>query len=186
MDQVIFVQQAGANRHEHICESLELFGKQGAARTSPRGARSARPPSASGWPRPASARSRGARRPRAPDPDYVITPQGEPRSGAGDRGRARAPDRTAPATPAALRRTACSRRASRAFARARPRPQRRAARAHRRVDRRRWESSSRRWSASFVPEKANGFSGEIQYELTTSNGARSRLGPADRGRAARA
>jgi len=27
VDQVIFVQQAGANKHEHICESLELFGK---------------------------------------------------------------------------------------------------------------------------------------------------------------
>jgi alkanesulfonate monooxygenase SsuD/methylene tetrahydromethanopterin reductase-like flavin-dependent oxidoreductase (luciferase family) len=27
VDQVIFVLQAGPNRHEHICESLELFGK---------------------------------------------------------------------------------------------------------------------------------------------------------------
>ena len=26
VDQVIFIQQAGLNRHEHICESLELFG----------------------------------------------------------------------------------------------------------------------------------------------------------------
>ena len=26
VDQVIFIQQAGRNRHEHICESLELFG----------------------------------------------------------------------------------------------------------------------------------------------------------------
>ena len=25
MDQVVFVQQAGNNRHEHICASLELF-----------------------------------------------------------------------------------------------------------------------------------------------------------------
>ena len=25
VDQVIFIQQAGRNRHEHICESLELF-----------------------------------------------------------------------------------------------------------------------------------------------------------------
>src|SRR5258706_13916474 len=25
VDQVIFLQQAGRNRHEHICESLELF-----------------------------------------------------------------------------------------------------------------------------------------------------------------
>ncbi len=28
VDQVIFIQQAGRNRHEHICESLELFGAQ--------------------------------------------------------------------------------------------------------------------------------------------------------------
>jgi alkanesulfonate monooxygenase SsuD/methylene tetrahydromethanopterin reductase-like flavin-dependent oxidoreductase (luciferase family) len=28
VDQVIFVMQAGPNRHEHICESIELFGEQ--------------------------------------------------------------------------------------------------------------------------------------------------------------
>ncbi len=28
VDQVIFLQQVGRNRHEHICESLELFGKE--------------------------------------------------------------------------------------------------------------------------------------------------------------
>ncbi len=28
VDQVVFVLQAGANRHEHICESLELFGAE--------------------------------------------------------------------------------------------------------------------------------------------------------------
>jgi len=28
VDQVIFVQQSGANRHEHICDSLELFGRE--------------------------------------------------------------------------------------------------------------------------------------------------------------
>ena len=28
VDQVIFVQQAGRNRHEHIMESLELFGRE--------------------------------------------------------------------------------------------------------------------------------------------------------------
>ena len=25
MDQIIFVQQVGRNRHDHICEALELF-----------------------------------------------------------------------------------------------------------------------------------------------------------------
>ena len=28
IDQVIFLQQAGKNRHEHICESLELFAAE--------------------------------------------------------------------------------------------------------------------------------------------------------------
>jgi alkanesulfonate monooxygenase SsuD/methylene tetrahydromethanopterin reductase-like flavin-dependent oxidoreductase (luciferase family) len=28
VDQVIFIQQAGLNEHEHICQSLELFGKE--------------------------------------------------------------------------------------------------------------------------------------------------------------
>jgi alkanesulfonate monooxygenase SsuD/methylene tetrahydromethanopterin reductase-like flavin-dependent oxidoreductase (luciferase family) len=28
VDQVVFIQQAGLNRHEHICESLEIFGTQ--------------------------------------------------------------------------------------------------------------------------------------------------------------
>ena len=28
VDQIIFLQQAGKNRHDHICESLELFGKE--------------------------------------------------------------------------------------------------------------------------------------------------------------
>jgi alkanesulfonate monooxygenase SsuD/methylene tetrahydromethanopterin reductase-like flavin-dependent oxidoreductase (luciferase family) len=28
VDQIIFLQQGGKNRHEHICESLELFGKE--------------------------------------------------------------------------------------------------------------------------------------------------------------
>jgi hypothetical protein len=28
VDQVVFIQQGGNNRHEHICESLELFAAQ--------------------------------------------------------------------------------------------------------------------------------------------------------------
>ena len=28
VDQVTFIQQAGMNKHEHICESLELFAKE--------------------------------------------------------------------------------------------------------------------------------------------------------------
>lgn len=35
VDQVIFVLQAGRNRHEHICESLELFGREVLPRFTP-------------------------------------------------------------------------------------------------------------------------------------------------------
>ena len=28
VDQVTFIQQAGRNKHEHICESLEIFAKE--------------------------------------------------------------------------------------------------------------------------------------------------------------
>jgi len=28
VDQLIFVSQAGRNRHEHVCESLELFARE--------------------------------------------------------------------------------------------------------------------------------------------------------------
>ena len=68
VDQVIFVLQAGPNLHEHICESIELFG----GRVAPlfaegaRGARAGeggaagRPPSSGRWP---AARPRARRRP---------------------------------------------------------------------------------------------------------------------------
>jgi alkanesulfonate monooxygenase SsuD/methylene tetrahydromethanopterin reductase-like flavin-dependent oxidoreductase (luciferase family)/putative sterol carrier protein len=36
VDQVIFVSQAGRNRHEHICESLELFGERVLPEFAPR------------------------------------------------------------------------------------------------------------------------------------------------------
>ena len=28
VNQIIFVKQSGRNRHDHICESLELFGRE--------------------------------------------------------------------------------------------------------------------------------------------------------------
>ena len=43
VDQVIFLQQAGRNRHEHICESLELFAARGAARVRGQGRRARAP-----------------------------------------------------------------------------------------------------------------------------------------------
>ena len=43
VDQVAFIQQGGRNRHEHICEALELFAERGDGRVQ-----GARRPSASG------------------------------------------------------------------------------------------------------------------------------------------
>jgi alkanesulfonate monooxygenase SsuD/methylene tetrahydromethanopterin reductase-like flavin-dependent oxidoreductase (luciferase family)/putative sterol carrier protein len=77
VDQVIFVMQAGRNRHEHICESLELFGRE----VLPRFAKDAEPKEKAKSDKYAEAASKAlARRaPRRTMPgDYVVTTQGEP------------------------------------------------------------------------------------------------------------
>ena len=85
VDQVIFVSQAGKNQHEHICESIELFGKE----VLPRFAERADEADKAKAERLAEACAAAlARREPASDvdPDYVINPQGEARPawGAGD------------------------------------------------------------------------------------------------------
>jgi alkanesulfonate monooxygenase SsuD/methylene tetrahydromethanopterin reductase-like flavin-dependent oxidoreductase (luciferase family)/putative sterol carrier protein len=76
VDQVIFVSQAGRNRHEHICESLELFGRE----VLPRFAEQADRKDSERRERMAEARERALLR-RAParhmDGDYVIAAQSE-------------------------------------------------------------------------------------------------------------
>jgi alkanesulfonate monooxygenase SsuD/methylene tetrahydromethanopterin reductase-like flavin-dependent oxidoreductase (luciferase family) len=73
VDQIIFVLQAGKNRHEHICEAIELFAERVlprfAGRHHDRGERLA-----------AACERALARRepPRAAPPEYVISPQSEP------------------------------------------------------------------------------------------------------------
>ncbi len=83
VDQVIFVSQAGRNRHEHICESLELlarevlpcFAEKAEAREREKAARLA----------PAIERALGRRAPaRASAGGYVISPQEEPSPAYGD------------------------------------------------------------------------------------------------------
>ena len=62
VDQVIFVQQSGINRHEHICESLETVRRRAACRNSRRATRSAPSSrSAASWRRSSSRRSRASR-----------------------------------------------------------------------------------------------------------------------------
>src|SRR5205807_2797871 len=79
VDQVIFVAQAGPNRHEHVCESIELF----ASTVLPRFAEAADGVEAAKHERLADARESALRRRpparRAPA-DYVVTPQGESRA----------------------------------------------------------------------------------------------------------
>ena len=74
VDQVIFASQAGRNRHEHVMESLELFGARGAARVpGARGAACAREGRAT---RPGAravlARKPASDHPPLADPDYEI------------------------------------------------------------------------------------------------------------------
>ncbi len=77
VDQIIFVSQAGRNRHEHICESLELFGKT----VLPKYAETADAEDAARHERlaPAMASALARRAPaRIAPEDYVIGSQGEP------------------------------------------------------------------------------------------------------------
>ena len=76
VDLVIFAAQAGPNRHEHICESLETFAKT----VMPRFAEKAAAREAEKRERLAGAMEQAlARRvpPRPAPRDYIITPQGE-------------------------------------------------------------------------------------------------------------
>src|SRR3954470_6714244 len=77
VDQIIFVSQAGNNRHEDICESLELF----AEKVMPRFAERADAVEAAKRERLADACERAVARrdPPRPAPDYEVQPLSEPR-----------------------------------------------------------------------------------------------------------
>lgn len=167
VDQVIFISQAGKNRHEDVCESLELFGKK----VLPRFARGRDEREADKRERLAEACERAlARRspPRQADPGYVITPQGEPRPA-----QLIAAARRASASGSANGGGVVSERmkelgqvALAAFVRGR---------SDRQLERTIGSGPGLRllfkgMERSFVPEKAVLFSGEIQYELG-SNGS---------------
>jgi alkanesulfonate monooxygenase SsuD/methylene tetrahydromethanopterin reductase-like flavin-dependent oxidoreductase (luciferase family)/putative sterol carrier protein len=175
VDQAIFVSQAGPNKHDHICESLELFGKK----VLPKFAEGRDERETKKRERLAEACERAlARRSpaRTADPGYVITPRGEPRS-AQVIAAARRSERNGPldGKPRGLRELVSSRlqaAGESAFA----------AFVSRRTD----DQLERIFGSgpgmrlifkgmerAFVPEKANNFSGEVQYELTGRNGGRS-------------
>ena len=171
VDQIIFVSQAGKNRHEHICESLELF----AAEVLPEFAPEAEEREAAKRKRlaPAVAAALARRAPaREADPAYVIGPQdsGPPpvRVGAGAEGGGAAPA------------DGDGRDAGRLAARLQSGGEAAFAAFVRRSDDRRIErvvgsepglrllfgGMVRR----FVPEKADGFEGDIEYALSTADG----------------
>ncbi len=166
VDQVIFVCQAGPNRHEHICESIELF----AAEVMPRFAERAEEVERAKCERLAEATERalGRRSPaREAEPGYVVKPDGEPAparaisastdgDGAGPRPGARELlARAAESGLAALVRNRTD------------------AQLHRLFDRGPGLAVIfKGMERAFVPERATGFTGEIAYELKARDGPR--------------
>jgi alkanesulfonate monooxygenase SsuD/methylene tetrahydromethanopterin reductase-like flavin-dependent oxidoreductase (luciferase family)/putative sterol carrier protein len=158
VDQVVFVLQAGRNRHEHICEALELFAAEVMPEFAARAdaADAARDERLAGAMAAALARRAPPR--RAPD-DVVVVPTA---SGAPARARRRPPSR------AALR-AALKARGERAFG----------AFVRRSGDRRleRTVGSDRglrlmfsALAAAYVPDAARAFTGELQYDLRRADG----------------
>jgi alkanesulfonate monooxygenase SsuD/methylene tetrahydromethanopterin reductase-like flavin-dependent oxidoreductase (luciferase family) len=169
VDQVIFVSQAGANRHEHICESLELFG----AEVLPRFAERAPEREAAKRERLAEACERALAR-RAPareaDPSYVVRPDGEPaaaiwrapaaagRADVGRDGRSAGRElveRLGEAALARLVRGRSDEQLHRLFDRGPGLP-----------------AIFRGMEAALVPERAEGVAAEVQYELRGRDGVR--------------
>ena len=165
VDQVIFVSQAGRNRHEDICESLELFG----TKVLPRFEDGAERVEAQKSERLARACEEALKRrslPRRADPTYVVSPQDEPRP---------APtvvtedDESHPARPRlrdALRRRGED--AAMALLRRRTDDQ---------LERLVGSGPALRaifrgMERSYQPEAAQGFTGEIQYDLAGKDGSR--------------
>jgi alkanesulfonate monooxygenase SsuD/methylene tetrahydromethanopterin reductase-like flavin-dependent oxidoreductase (luciferase family)/putative sterol carrier protein len=164
IDQVIFLLQAGRNRHDHICESIELF----AAEVMPEFAERADAADAARAERfgPAIEAALARReQPRSVDPEYAVVPtaSGPP----AESGPARVTTNGRPRL-AALQGVLAERgeRAFQAFVR--------------RSDDRRLERTAGSdrglrvifgaMAQAYVPESAGGFSGELQYRLTRSDG----------------
>jgi alkanesulfonate monooxygenase SsuD/methylene tetrahydromethanopterin reductase-like flavin-dependent oxidoreductase (luciferase family)/putative sterol carrier protein len=163
VDQLIFVMQAGPNRHEHICESIELF----ASEVMPEFAQRADDADARRAERFAPAiQAALARRepPRVADPDYSIAPVA---SGPAASSRLHLPSNGRPRSSRVQALLAeQGERAFKAFVR--------------RSDDRRLERTAGSGTGlkvlfgamaqAYVPDKAAGFSGDLQYDLRRSNG----------------
>jgi alkanesulfonate monooxygenase SsuD/methylene tetrahydromethanopterin reductase-like flavin-dependent oxidoreductase (luciferase family)/putative sterol carrier protein len=178
VDQVIFVMQAGDNKHEHICESIELFGKK----VLPEFADRREKREAEKRERLAEASERAlARRspPRRSDPNYVITPQGEPRPAQLISAARRADEARRNGRPSLQQRmTEWGQAALAAFVRGRSDRQLERTIGSRPAMRAIFKGMER----AFVPERADHFKGEIQYELNGSRGSRNWVISIDKGR----
>jgi alkanesulfonate monooxygenase SsuD/methylene tetrahydromethanopterin reductase-like flavin-dependent oxidoreductase (luciferase family) len=158
VDTVIFVSQAGRNQHEHICESLELFGKE----VMPRFAEQADQKDEERLARVAEA-SNAAMMRRSParpaDPSYLVTPEGEPNP---------APSAALGARKPTIRELLQERGQERfgRFLRGKSDQQLERIVGNRIVLTRIFRTMERQ----FQPARAGGFQGEIQYVLTTSRG----------------
>jgi alkanesulfonate monooxygenase SsuD/methylene tetrahydromethanopterin reductase-like flavin-dependent oxidoreductase (luciferase family)/putative sterol carrier protein len=167
VDQVIFVLQAGRNRHEHICESLELFGSEVLPEFAPHA--DARDAARDAELSDAIAAALARREPpRVAPAGYGIEPlaSGPPAhgGGAGDNGR-----RVIPRPRIATFQRLAQERGEQAFQAF-----------VRRADDRRLEQIAGSqpglrvvfgaMEQAYVPEKANGFDGELQYDLRRASG----------------
>ena len=163
VDQLIFVMQAGRNRHEHICESIELF----ASEVLPEFAQRADEADAQRAERFAPAIGAAlARRepPRVADPEYSIAPVA---SGPAASGRLHMPSNGRP-------------RGSRVQALLADQGERAFKAFVRRSDDRRLERTAGSGTGlkvlfgamaqAYVPSSAAGFGGDLQYDLRRSNG----------------
>jgi alkanesulfonate monooxygenase SsuD/methylene tetrahydromethanopterin reductase-like flavin-dependent oxidoreductase (luciferase family)/putative sterol carrier protein len=163
VDQLIFVMQAGRNRHEHICESIELFASEVmpefAARADEADARRAARFA------PAAEAALARREPaRTSDPDYSIAPVA---SGPPAAARHQVPSNgRAPKARVQAMLAEQGERAFRAFVR--------------RSDDRRLERTAGSGTGlkvlfgamaqAYEPDKAAGFNGDLQYDLRRSSG----------------
>src|SRR5512133_3613683 len=163
VDQLIFLMQAGRNRHEHICESIELF----ASEVMPEFAQRADEADARRAERFAPAIEAAlARRepPPAADPDYSIAPVA---SGPAAASRLHVPSNGRPrASRVQALLAGQGERAFRAFVRRSD---------DRRLERTAGSNTGLRvlfgaMAQAYEPDKAAGFSGELQYDLRRSNG----------------
>jgi alkanesulfonate monooxygenase SsuD/methylene tetrahydromethanopterin reductase-like flavin-dependent oxidoreductase (luciferase family)/putative sterol carrier protein len=171
VDQIIFVSQAGKNQHEHICESLELFAAEVLPEFAPEA--EARETAKRERLAPAVEAAEARHEPaRAADPEYVIAPtaSGPPPVRIGDgaeRGGAPAADGNGRAASGLVARLQSGGEA--AFAAFGRRSD------DRRIERVVGSEAGLRvlfggMARRFVPDKANGFEGEIEYVLSTTDG----------------